>query len=212
MDEDPSGSTRNRLEKAIEDIDASLAEELWIDGLRLAPIDGRKVFDEERKAIRELDRLLDVGGPIAYAADEAISNLIDADAVLAQYAIGHALAAAASAGCEQIDYEASSDGDGDSYPEEDCDCGKAAREIGRARDQKAEARELIGVEHDRAVDHFKKSWMHAVKAERAVSLCPVVFECPCEISDLFAPFVDGTFSISHCFFEEDEPSAARRAI
>ena len=52
----------SRFAKAIEEIDKSLDEYLWLDEMHVIEKDGKKVFDHERHAVKELLHLLKCGG------------------------------------------------------------------------------------------------------------------------------------------------------
>jgi hypothetical protein len=75
----PTGDdkTDKRLEKALEHLQKSLDPELWLDDSHLAD-KGKKVFDEEEKAVKELSKvdLLDVSSIVAaiVGADRALAT------------------------------------------------------------------------------------------------------------------------------------------
>ncbi len=89
----PTGDdkTDKRIEKAVEHIEKSLAPELWETEFSLTE-KGKKVFDEEKKAVKELIKI--ENGP---AVSQAITYLLEADRVLAQIAIDDAVAAGGDA-------------------------------------------------------------------------------------------------------------------
>jgi len=163
---DPTGDkkTDKAIEKAIEHIQKSLnidpkhpekepKHELWLDDDHLDPKHGKKVFDEEKKAVHELMKIdaPDVSG--------AIDALVSADKILAQTAIDEAIAAAAAVGC----------GEESNDPE----CKKTLEEIAKAQNEMAKAQEELDhtkkdgtpdPKYDKAIDHYKKAWEHAQKA------------------------------------------------
>ena len=148
----PTGDkkTDDRIEKAIEHVEKSLADELWLDDSHLSE-KGKKVFDEEEKAVKELMKIQqpDVSG--------AISSLVyDADEVLALVAIEEAVAAAQAAGCP--------------LGSEDRKCKKVLGEIVKAQEEMVKAqKELDKGKPDKAIDHYKKAWEHAQKAMEKLS-------------------------------------------
>jgi len=81
----PTGdrNTDKRLNKAIEGIDASLNLDWWVSGSDQTITD-KKVFDNERQAVAQLDLIVDGGGDQAGAALDAILTLLNADRQLAQ--------------------------------------------------------------------------------------------------------------------------------
>ena len=50
--------TDNKLDKAIKHIEKSLDDKYWLDDTHLDPKHGKKVFDEEKKAVKELQKLM----------------------------------------------------------------------------------------------------------------------------------------------------------
>jgi hypothetical protein len=94
----PTGDkdTDKRFEKAIGSIGKSVTPEYWIDDTTLDPKDGKKVFDEEKKAVKELMKL--EGNALA---DQVIDALVAIDGALAQAAVD----AATLAGGDQNDLD-----------------------------------------------------------------------------------------------------------
>jgi predicted extracellular nuclease len=90
----PTGDRRNddRIRKAIERIDDSLRANLWNGGSRLTR-QGNRVFDLERQAVQELQKVTGVNAVVA----GAISELVRIDRALAQVAIADAIAAGGDA-------------------------------------------------------------------------------------------------------------------
>jgi len=148
----PTGDKKSdaRIEKAIEHVEKSLANELWVDDSHLSE-KGKKVFDEEEKAVKEL---MKVSAP---DVSTAIGSLVyDADEVLALVAIEEAVAAAQAAGCPL--------GSGDR------ECKKVLGEIVKAQEEMVKAqKELDKGKPDKAIDHYKKAWEHAQKALEKLS-------------------------------------------
>lgn len=79
----PTGSalTDLRLTKAIDHIELSLNPAWWTSDQTVTT---KKVFDEERRAVAQLDLIVDAGGPAAGDALAAIVTLLNADRQLAQ--------------------------------------------------------------------------------------------------------------------------------
>ncbi len=86
----PTGSSRNdkAINRAIDSIEDSLNPEYWADGDHLTE-KGKKVFDNEKKAVQELGK---VWGAARAPARAAIATLVGVDADLAQTAIDVAIA------------------------------------------------------------------------------------------------------------------------
>jgi len=82
-----------RIEKAIDSIEDSLNPAYWVDGTHLTDR-GNKVFDEEKKAVKDL---MHVDGPAETDAQAVIDVLVDADQTLAATAIADAVAAGGDA-------------------------------------------------------------------------------------------------------------------
>jgi len=79
------GEVYERIEKAINHIHNSLASDLWEDGYHLTK-KGKRVFDEEKKAVKELMKIIEDG-----TAFETIFNLVFIDKDLALTAIQDAI-------------------------------------------------------------------------------------------------------------------------
>jgi hypothetical protein len=77
------------LERALDALDDSLDPELWAGDDHLDGRRGRRVFDAERRAVRELDRLR---GDATEPAADAIELLVDADRRLTRRALDVAIA------------------------------------------------------------------------------------------------------------------------
>ena len=117
----PTGDHKvdKKVEKAIKSLQRSLNAEWWVDAMTLDAKDGKKVFDEEKKAIQELEKA-GVGATV-------IQALLNADEALAQKAIDDAVAAGGDQ--KKID--------------------KANREMAKAADEIAEGNFSKAVEHFR---------------------------------------------------------------
>jgi len=111
---------------------------LWTDGSHLDEKHGHMVFDEEKKAARELVKLRDDPGgglPVGFCG-RVIDLLIEADSTLAATAIKEAK-----------------------------DAGGNEEELARAEKEMTDARrDLIKDGYTRAIDHYKSAWRHALRA------------------------------------------------
>jgi len=87
----PTGNkaTDGRLNKAINSIETSLDPSWWTSN---QTITNKKVFDNERGAVVQLELVVAVGGPEAAAAQTAIDVLVNADRQLAQIELIAAIA------------------------------------------------------------------------------------------------------------------------
>ena len=153
------------IERAMQHIQKSLNEKLWEDDRTLTK-KGKKVFSEEKQAVRELMQIVglargnedddsdsddddssdggrggrqeEVDEEVRDAILSVIGDLVSADEVLAGLAIERAIAE-----------------------------GGRAREIASAEKEMVRAEREIGREHyDKAIEHYKKAWDHAQKAMR----------------------------------------------
>ena len=149
----PTGDSEadHRIDKAIESIVDSLDSSFWIDGRHIS---SKKVFDEEKKAVKELAKALDGGGltpEVEATIAGVIDQLLSADRILATVAVEEAIAAADAAGCFGVD------------PDEDCQ--DVIKEIVKAADRLVEAEaEIAAGDLDKAIDRFRKAWERALKA------------------------------------------------
>ena len=139
----PSGEkTDKKLEKAVEKIQKSLDPENWVDDNHLDEKKGKKVFDEEKKAVKELKNIVKDkhGDPLLQAAvSTIIGTLVSID--------------------EQLALKALSEIEGACVTEK---CGK---EIEKAYKELGKAAEEIAKEHwDHVIDKYKKAWEHTQHA------------------------------------------------
>jgi hypothetical protein len=149
----PTGDkkTDHRIEEAIEHIQKSLnidpkdggqwkKHELWLDDTHLDSKHGKKVFDEEKKAVHEL---MKIDTPDVSAE---INALVAADEALAQTAIDDAI-----------------DGGGDQK-----DIEKAYKELEKAQEELDHTKKdgTPDPHYDKAIDHYKKAWEHACKVKK----------------------------------------------
>ena len=150
--------TDKRIEKAIAHINKSLNPDFWDTDSTLTK-KGKKVFDEEKKAVKELMKIEDID------VSESIDSLVSIDKTLAKIAIGMATITATAAGCYV---------EGNDDPE----CDKPLKEIDKAEDEMGKAQEeldhmkkdgTLDPKYDKAIDHYKKAWEHAQKAMKKLS-------------------------------------------
>jgi len=87
----PTGDrkTDKQINKAIDSIDASLSDGWWTSDQTITT---KKVFDNERSAVVQLELVVAAGGPEAAAAQDAIDVLVNADRQLAQIELIAAIA------------------------------------------------------------------------------------------------------------------------
>ena len=139
----PDKHTLKKINKAIKHIQKSLDPDLWVDDSALDVKRGHKVFDEEKKAVKPLMKILKAKKEHQAVKDRvqaAIDKLMTADELLADTVINDAKAL------------------GSTDP-------KVIYEIEKAEKKLTNAKEKIVKErYDRAVDHFKKEWKHAQHA------------------------------------------------
>jgi len=159
----PTGENKvdHSIKKAIEDIEKSLnidpkhpdkpwkKHSLWLDDNHLDPNHGREVFDEEKKAVKELNHLMDKKDTLAEVkpvCQEVIDELIKADYMLARTAIDEAIAAGGNS--KEID--------------------KAEEEMAKAQEELDHTKKdgTLDPRYDKAIDHYKKAWEHACKAQK----------------------------------------------
>jgi len=151
-----------KIDKAIEHIQKSLnidpkhpeetwkKHNLWIDDKHLDPKQGHKVFNEEKKAVKELMHLMDkkdTPQSVIDACQAAIDVLIEADFILAELAYK----------------EVEAIGGDEPWENELEKCEKEFEKAQKELDhQKKDG--TPDPDYDKAIDHFKKAWEHAQKA------------------------------------------------
>ncbi len=137
--------TDKRIDEAIKHIKHSLEDELWEDDFNLDTKKGKKVFDEEAKAVKELNKILKeqgkspADGVVTLVISSAIDTLVDIDRILAQNEI-------------------------DSVPTDTGDK-KIDKELEKSNNEMEKAdKELAKGHPDHAIKKFKKAWEHAQHA------------------------------------------------
>jgi hypothetical protein len=150
----PHVAASDKFEKAIKKIEESLKPELWaagnsggVDPRHLDSMDGKRVFDYERDAVRELMRLLKDGKVSANAlggAELGQDLLVRADWNLAALALSENAGLTAANPADQADVEE--------------ELQKAEEELAKGEEERAAGK------FDTAIQHYKKSWESTMKA------------------------------------------------
>jgi len=126
------------IERAVKHIEKSLDAKLWEDDTHLVCKHGKKVFDEEKKAVKELmKKKKKFQQELVEYFNMAINDLVDADMILAQTLIDEARS---FIGVKEKEIE------------------KAEKEMSKAQNEREKGK------YDKAIDHYKKAWKHACKA------------------------------------------------
>jgi nitrous oxidase accessory protein NosD len=134
--------TDRRIGKAIDRIDQSLDPELWVGDSTLSE-KGKKVFSREKQAVHELMKI--DYEPTATQVAPLILDLVVADEVLAQAALGEATSA-----CTAVDPD--------------------SKHLQKAQEKMDKAEEkLLEGRPDKAIYEYGKAWDHAQKALRKCS-------------------------------------------
>ena len=124
------------IKKAKKHIEKSLESKRWLDETHLHPKHGKKVFYEEKKAVKDIRKLCKKGDFPDELCERLIGMLVEADSILARVAIDDAIAA--NGNPKEIE--------------------KAEKEMAKAEKDKEKGK------YDKAIDHYKKAWQHAIKA------------------------------------------------
>ena len=147
---DPTGKSKKddkKLEKAVEHLTKSLNPDYWVDGDTLVAKDGKKVFAEESKAVKDLEKIKSTD------VSEAIASLVAIDKQLALGAIEDAWDAYYAVCSDPTTKE----------------CEKAAKELDKAaKELDKAAKELDKGHFAHAIGKYKKAWEKADKALRAL--------------------------------------------
>ena len=131
-----SKSLAKKIRKAKKHIEKSLEPKRWLDETHLHHKHGKKVFYEEKKAVKEIKKLCKKGEFPSGLCERLIGMLVEADSILARVAIDDAIAANGKE--KEIE--------------------KAEKEMAKAEEDKEKEK------YDKAVDHYKHAWQHAQKA------------------------------------------------
>lgn len=136
-----------KLEKAVEHLTKSLNPDYWVDGDTLVAKDGKKVFSEESKAVKDLEKIKSTD------VSEAIASLVAIDKQLALGAIEDAWDAYYAVCSDPTTKE----------------CEKAAKELDKAAKELDKAQKELDKGHfAHAIGKYKKAWEKADKALRAL--------------------------------------------
>jgi hypothetical protein len=153
-------SESKRFDKTIKEIEKSLEEKLWIDESHLQAKHGKKVFDHEKHAVKELRHLMKHPKEISELAlvvtQQAIDDLVRADRILAVTLINELSDAVAVDDKKQKHVD---------------------KELAKAQDELAKGnkeRDADKPKPDKAIDHYKKAWEHATKAADKVQAAPAM--------------------------------------
>jgi len=142
--------TDKKIDKAIKHITKSIGTKFWaIDGNSLDDKKSKKVFDEEKKAVKELMKILKKGGSgIDTEISEQIAILVGIDRMLADDAIKKAQTLLDDSGLDDKKKD------------------KVQKEIDKAKkDLEKGDKEFIEKDKpDKAIEKFKKAWEHAQHA------------------------------------------------
>jgi len=140
----------NKIKKAITHLEKSLDPDLWLDDDHLNATHGHKVFDGDRKAAKELMRLLDkkeTPNEIVEIIQRTILRLVEADRKLADTVYTEVQR---DTGDEKVDHELE----------------KASQELLKAEEELShvDKKGIADPRYDKAIDHYKKAWKHCQRA------------------------------------------------
>lgn len=134
------------IDKAIEDIENSLALEPWIDASHLDSQHGHKVFDREKQAVKNLLKIIEERGKhndskIAAELQAIVDNIVKVDILIARTAIYDA----ENMTTENLELRE-----------------KIEKEVNKAKEELEKAlREIAGGNSDKAIDFLKRAWDYA---------------------------------------------------
>ncbi len=125
------GSQRSDLEEAIFRVERSLTPKYWTDATHPNSKHGHKIFDEEKKAVKALDDLIEDTNNCDAVAQEAIDALVAVDMMLVDVAIS----------------------------EVSCSSRKCSRDLAKAEKARAKADDYVAKgKEDKAIDQLKLAW------------------------------------------------------
>ena len=132
----------------------------WLDDTHLDPKTGKKVFDREQKAVKELMKVVKdeargrdrVSDPALAAIIDAIDDLVAADRLLAQIALDELAGIIAT--------------DPDRQGKVDRELAKGQEDLDKGDQQLADGKQ------DKAIDSYRKAWEHAVNAAKEAAKAP----------------------------------------
>jgi len=132
------------IDKMIDKIEKSVEEKLWIDELELDLKHGKKVFDNEKKAVKEGMKIIKdkkTNEEVKEAVTKTIHELVSVDLALAE---NQYKKASQYSGTKKVDHELE----------------KAAKYLEKAYKELDSSK----AKYDKAIDNLKKSWEHSQKA------------------------------------------------
>ncbi|MCV0431212.1 PKD domain-containing protein [Nitrosopumilus sp.] len=138
------------VKKAIESINDSLDSKFWLSDVYLDEKYGKKVFDEEKKAVKDLQKILKDGAKkgidptFAEITQDSIDLLVNADRVLTITIM--------------LDATSTPADDPKKQDKVDKENEKSAEEFAKADEYRDEG------DYDKAIDHYKKAWEHSLAA------------------------------------------------
>ena len=138
------------ITKAITHIEKSLDPDLWFDDDHLNAKHGHRVFDENKKAVKELMRLLDkkeTPTEIVEIIQKTILKLVEANKRLANTVYAEVQR---DTGDEKVDHELE----------------KASKKLLKAEEELShvDKKGVSDPRYDKAIDHYKKAWEHCQRA------------------------------------------------
>ena len=140
----------NKINSAITHIEKSLDPDLWFDDDHLDVKHGHKVFDEDRKAVKELMHLLDMKetpNEIVEIIQRTILKLVEADQKRANNVYTEVQR-------DTVDKKV------------DREWEKASKELLKAEEELShvDKKGVSDPRYDKAIDHYKKAWKHSQRA------------------------------------------------
>jgi len=148
-------NSEKKVEKSIKEINKSLESELWLSNVYLDEKHGKKVFDEEKNAVKELQELLKDGAKkgidpdLEQAAKDSTDLLVNADRVLTITI----MLDASSTPADDIKKQKKVDEENE----------KSSKEFTKADGYRDDG------DYDKAIDHYKKAWEHSQDALKHAS-------------------------------------------
>ena len=140
----------DKISKALAHIEKSLDPDLWFDDDHLDEKHGHKVFNEDKKAVKELMRLLDkkeTPDEIVEIIQRTILEIVEADKKLANTVYTEVQR---DTGDKNVDHEWE----------------KASQELLKAEEElsRVDKEGIPDPRYDKAIDHYKKAWEHSQSA------------------------------------------------
>ncbi len=139
--------SEKKIEKSIKEINKSFEPKLWLSDVYLDVKHGKKVFDHEKHAVKELQKILKDGEKkgidpvLKQKAQDSIDLLVNADRVLAITIM--------------LDASSATTDDTKKQNKIDKENVKSTKEFVKADGYRDEGK------FDKAIDHYKKAWQHA---------------------------------------------------